>query len=82
MTNWGGAYDPSTGIFSTPYNGLYSISFTLMVHPNNDVRLEAVKNEERIVMVYTASKITLQSSKDYTSYSKQRGPNLDSKLVH
>lgn len=63
VTNWGGAYNPSTGIFTAPYDGLYSISFTLMGNPSNEVRLEAVKNGERVAMVYTAPKIYLQSSK-------------------
>ena len=63
VTNWGGAYNPSTGIFTAPYGGLCSISFTLMGNPSNDVRLEAVKNGERVAMVYTAPKIHLQSSK-------------------
>ena len=34
-----------------------------MGNPSNEVRLEAVKNGERVAMVYTASKIYLQSSK-------------------
>ena len=62
LTNWGGAYDPSTGTFTAPYNGIYSISFTLMGYPSNEVRLEVVKNGERISMVYTTPNIYPQSS--------------------
>ena len=56
VTNWGGAYDLSTGIFTAPHDGLYSISFTLMGHPSNHVRLELVKNGRGISNVSTLSK--------------------------
>lgn len=62
VTNWGGAYDQPTGIFSAPYDGLYSISFTLMGHPSNNVRLELVKNGRGISNVSTLKNFYLQSS--------------------
>ena len=46
VTNWGGAYQPSTSIFTAPYDGLYSISCTLMSDKSNTVYLEMGKMEK------------------------------------
>ena len=62
VTNWGGAYQPSTGIFTAPYDGLYSISCTLMSDKSNTVYLEMVKNGERLSMVCAAPYTYPQSS--------------------
>ena len=62
VTNWGGAYEPTTGIFTAPYDGLYSISCTLMSHPSNHVHLEMMKNSQRISIVFSNSKTYPQAS--------------------
>lgn len=62
VTNLGGAYQPSTGIFTAPYDGLYSISCTLMSDKSNTVYLEMVKNGERLSMVCAAPYTYPQSS--------------------
>ncbi|XP_048743452.2 uncharacterized protein LOC125656872 [Ostrea edulis] len=62
MTNWGGAYQPTTGVFTAPYNGLYSISCTLMSYYTNPVHLEVVKNGIRLSVVYSANRTYPQSS--------------------
>ena len=62
VTNWGGAYRPTTGIFTAPYDGLYSISCTLMSHPSNHVHLEMMKNSQRISIVFSNSKTYPQAS--------------------
>ena len=62
VTNLGGAYQPTTGTFTAPYDGLYSISCTLMSHPSNVVPLEMVKNGQRISMLYSGAKTYPQSA--------------------
>ena len=62
VTNWGGAYQPTTGIFTAPYDGLYSISCSLMSHPSNYVHLEMMKNSQRISIVFPTSKTYPQAS--------------------
>ncbi|XP_062597509.1 complement C1q-like protein 3 [Saccostrea cucullata] len=56
MTNLGKSYDPQTGIFTAPYDGLYSISCSLMAHYNNEVLLRVVKNGGKVSKLYSASK--------------------------
>lgn len=62
VTNLGGAYQRTTGIFTAPYRGLYSFSCSLMSHPSNDVHLEMVKNGMRVSTVYSAAHTFPQSS--------------------
>ncbi|XP_061182297.1 collagen alpha-1(X) chain-like [Saccostrea echinata] len=61
LTNWGGAYNPKTGIFIAPYDGLYTISGTLMSHPTNYVHLEIVKNGIKMSILFSHSKTYPQS---------------------
>lgn len=44
MTNCGGAYQPATGIFIAPYDGLYSFSCSLMTQPFNSAHVNMIKN--------------------------------------
>lgn len=62
VTNLGGAYQRTTGIFTAPYRGLYSFSCSLMSHPSNEVHLEMVKNGMRVSTVYSAAHTYPQSS--------------------
>ena len=39
LSNVGGAYHPSTGIFTAPYKGVYRISCSLMSNLSNNVHL-------------------------------------------
>nr|XP_034306010.1 complement C1q-like protein 4 isoform X2 [Crassostrea gigas] len=55
LTNVGGAYRPSTGIFTAPYKGIYTISCSLMSHPSNSVHLDIMKNGKKLSIVYSAS---------------------------
>lgn len=62
VTNLGGAYQRTTGIFTAPYRGLYSFSCSLMSHPSNTVHLEMVKNGKRVSTVFSAAHTYPQSS--------------------
>ncbi|XP_055999788.1 hibernation-associated plasma protein HP-27-like isoform X4 [Ostrea edulis] len=62
LTNWGGAYQPTTGVFTAPYNGLYSISCSLMSYPSNSVHLGIMKNGIKLSVVFSAAKTYPQSS--------------------
>lgn len=44
VTNCGGAYQPATGIFTAPYDGLYSFSCSLMTQPFNAAHVNMIKN--------------------------------------
>ncbi|XP_065937208.1 complement C1q tumor necrosis factor-related protein 3-like [Magallana gigas] len=55
LTNVGGAYNKSTGIFTAPYKGIYTISCSLMSHPKNQVHLAIMKNGKKLSLVYSAS---------------------------
>lgn len=55
LTNVGGAYQPSTGVFTAPYKGIYTISCSLMSHPSNSVHLDIMKNGKKLSIVYSAS---------------------------
>lgn len=55
LTNVGGAYVPSTGIFTAPYKGIYTISCSLMSSPSNFVHLNIMKNGNALALLYSAS---------------------------
>ncbi|XP_062593430.1 complement C1q-like protein 3 [Saccostrea cucullata] len=61
LTNVGEAYSPQSGIFTAPYDGLYTISCTLMSLPSNSVHLNIVKNGTKVSILYSASKTWPQS---------------------
>lgn len=62
VTNCGGAYQPATGIFTAPYDGLYSFSCSLMPHPSNSAHVNMIKNENILSSVYSADLTYPQSS--------------------
>lgn len=62
VTNLGGAYQRTTGIFTAPYRGLYSFSCSLMSSPSNHVHLEIVKNGKRVSTLFSAAHTFPQSS--------------------
>jgi hypothetical protein len=62
LTNWGGAYHPSTGMFTAPYNGLYSISCTLMANLDNAVHVAITKNGGKLSIMYSHSTTFPQGS--------------------
>ncbi|XP_055999789.1 complement C1q subcomponent subunit B-like [Ostrea edulis] len=53
LTNWGGAYQPTTGVFTAPYNGLYSISCSLMSRASNSVHVGITKNGKKMSIVFS-----------------------------
>eukprot|EP00105_Crassostrea_gigas_P045210 XP_019929358.1 PREDICTED: complement C1q-like protein 4 [Crassostrea gigas] len=55
LTNVGGAYVSSTGIFTAPYKGIYTISCSLMSSPSNYVHLNIMKNGNALAILYSAS---------------------------
>eukprot|EP00105_Crassostrea_gigas_P018134 XP_011436149.1 PREDICTED: complement C1q-like protein 3 [Crassostrea gigas] len=55
LTNVGGAYVPSTGIFTAPYKGIYTISCSLLSRPSNSVHLNIIKNGKALALLYSAS---------------------------
>ena len=55
LSNVGGAYHPSTGIFTAPYNGVYSISCSLLSDPSNYVHLQIIKNGSKMSILYSAT---------------------------
>ena len=62
VTNWGGAYEPTTGIFTAPYDGLYSMACSLMSSPSNRVYLAVMKNGQRVSTVFSNSKTYPQAA--------------------
>lgn len=62
VTNLGGAYQRTTGIFTAPYRGLYSFSCSLMSSTSNYVHLEIVKNGKRVSTLFSAAHTFPQSS--------------------
>ncbi|XP_078340954.1 complement C1q tumor necrosis factor-related protein 3-like [Crassostrea virginica] len=54
LSNVGGAYHPSTGIFTAPYKGVYSISCSLMSNLSNNVHLQITKNGAKLSILYSA----------------------------
>ncbi|XP_061187363.1 complement C1q-like protein 3 [Saccostrea echinata] len=61
ITNIGRAYNPKSGIFTAPYDGLYTITGTLMSLPSNSVHLRINKNGQKMSLLYSASKTYPQS---------------------
>ena len=55
LSNVGGAYHPSTGIFTAPYKGVYTISCSLLSDPSNSVHLQITKNGSKVSILYSAS---------------------------
>ncbi|XP_048774559.2 complement C1q-like protein 3 [Ostrea edulis] len=56
LTNLGGAYQPKTGVFTVPYNGIYTISCSLLSHPANYVHLDIMKNKAVLSTLFAAAK--------------------------
>nr|XP_034307888.1 complement C1q-like protein 4 [Crassostrea gigas] len=55
LTNVGGAYDKSTGIFTAPFKGIYTISCSVMSSTSNYVHLDIMKNGKKLSIVFSAS---------------------------
>ena len=53
ITNVGKAYTPSTGIFLVPLSGIYTLSVSMMGHPDNGVHLQLVRNGSELVRLWT-----------------------------
>ncbi|XP_023821950.2 complement C1q tumor necrosis factor-related protein 3-like [Oryzias latipes] len=62
ITNVGQAYNPSTGIFTAPVNGIYYFSFFCHSGGSRFVDLKPMKNEEFIVGIYDHA--TIQDGAD------------------
>jgi hypothetical protein len=55
LTNLGGVYQPTTGVFTAPYNGLYSISCSLMSDESETANVRIMKNGIKMAQIYSAS---------------------------
>ena len=55
LSNVGGAYHLSTGTFTAPFKGVYSISCCLMSDPSNSIHLQITKNGSKLSILYSAS---------------------------
>ena len=76
LTNLGDAYEPTTGTFTALYDGLYSLSYTLISHPNNFVHLKMVqKRTENMHAVFCTQNLPPVCT-DPQRYPKQRCPHL------
>jgi complement C1q subcomponent subunit B len=62
ITNWGKAYQPSTGVFTAPYHGLYSFSCTLMAHQDYAVHVIICKNGKKQSQIFSNTKTYPQAS--------------------
>ncbi|XP_030576897.1 complement C1q tumor necrosis factor-related protein 3-like [Archocentrus centrarchus] len=51
-TNIGNAYDPDTGVFTKPTNGLYNIRFTGSIGKSGSLNAAVLKNGENMFAIY------------------------------
>ena len=52
LLNRGNVYDPNTGVFKAPMDGLYQISVTISSNAGSELRMQLIKNNERILKIY------------------------------
>jgi len=55
LTNYAGAYKPSTGIFTAPLNGSYLVGFSGVGYDGQDILLHLVRNAERQLSAFDNS---------------------------
>lgn len=55
LINKGGVYQPSTGIFTVPYDGIYTVPCSLMSNPSNHVHVNSMKNGTKLSVLFSAS---------------------------
>lgn len=71
LTNVGGAYKSSTGIFTAPYKGIYTISCSLMSSTSNSVHLDIMKNGTKLSIVFAAAGTFPHSSQTLQLFFKK-----------
>jgi len=55
LTNHGGAYSPSTGVFTVPVNGSYLVGFSGVGYDGQDILLHLVRNGQRQLSAFDNS---------------------------
>ena len=55
ITNVGGGYDVTSGVFKAPCNGTYVVGFSGVSYPGQNVLLHLVRNGQRVLSAYDNS---------------------------
>lgn len=72
FVNEGGAYNPTTGIFTAPVKGIYFFTIGGLYQPSKAMVLDLMKNGQKVLSVYKSSK-----AKHYDSGSRSVSLNLE-----
>jgi hypothetical protein len=55
ITNYGDNYDPTTGIYTAPYNGIYQFLITISATGRQKAGVNVMKNKQSILTVWSES---------------------------
>uniref|UniRef100_A0A8C2K690 Cerebellin 13 n=1 Tax=Cyprinus carpio TaxID=7962 RepID=A0A8C2K690_CYPCA len=80
FTNIGNAYDPNTGIFTAPVNGVYFFRFYAHAHPFNQMAVSLHKNDQLQCSVYCHQPTTNANGSNGVVLSLQKGDKMYTQL--